>query len=636
MTEPLPTSRASVSAQTLPASPATRTFTPFVREAVEQTITARFEEQAHRFPERVAVAAAGTTVTYAGLNADANRIARAILAHCGTGEEPIAVCLGKDATALAGLLGALKAGKLYVMLDPSYAPQRLAAIVTDTRAPLIITDHRYRTLADGLVTSGCAVLDLDALDPHLQTEDLPSAAGPERPALISYTSGSSGKPKGLVETHRNVLYHIMAFTNALRICPADRLSLLHSLSVRAAEMQIFGALLNGATLCPFEVNVAGVAALGRWLREERVTILHALPAIFRELVALPGAEQSWPGLRVVHLSSAPVTRRDVELYRSHFGPDCVFLHRLGSTEAQTIRWLILDHETPFVGNTVPLGYQVADTEILICDEDGCPEPPGTLGEIVIKSHYLAPGYWNQPELTQRVFLAAPDGSGARLCRTGDLGRLSADGCLELIGRKDFQVKIRGKKVNPGEIEVALLGTPGVRDAAVVVREDAIGDGVVVAYVVFEPGQGLTVSALREQLAGDSVPTKFMVVDALPHTANGKIDRRALLAPDSRRPHLDVTLVVPRTPIETVLAQVWQEVLGLEAIGVHDSFLDLGGDSFTAMRIVNAVRERLHLDLPTAVLLEAPTVAEMALVALCHGATGLPPGEIERLLKETAG
>ena len=611
----------------------TGTFTPFGFEAIEQTLAERWQAQVSRFPEHVALQANGKSVTYAELDAQANRIARAIHARRGPGEEPIAACLAKGPTAVASLLGILKVGKIYVMLDPSYGAARLGAIAADTRAPLIICDGPHAALADALTGPGRSVLRLDAMPIDTAPGDAVRPSRPERPALISYTSGSSGEPKGVIDTHRNVLYHVMAFTNALSICPDDRLTLLHSLSVRAAEMHALGALLNGATLCPFDVAAAGATALGEWLRDERITLYHSLPTIFREMVAAAAGRPLWPDLRVVQLSSAPVTPRDVELCRAHTAPHCVFMHRIGSTEAQTIRFHLLARDAPLADATVPLGHQVAETEVLIWDEEGRTQPAGTTGEIVIKSRYLSPGYWNRPELSERAFATAPDGSGARQYRTGDLGRLSADGCLELVGRRDAQVKVRGQKVDPGAIEIALLGIPGVRQAAVVARDDAAGPGAVIAYLALAGTASVSGvrRALRHELPSYMVPTRFVVLDKLPHTANGKIDRPALPAPDDRRPPLDMPFVSPGTPLEATLAEIWQESLGLAPLGVNDPFLDLGGDSLIAMRIVRTVCARLGLDLPVTVLLEAPTIAEMAALAVSALSSRRGPDAVERFL-----
>lgn len=612
----------------------TGTFTPFDRDAIEQTVADRFEEQVRRFPAGIALRVNGGSVTYAELDARANQIAATVLARRGPVEEPIAVCLAKDDAAVASLLGVLKAGKVYVMLDPSYGPERLRALVEDTQTLLIVADEPHRVLADSLATSGRRVLPLEEVPKVGARAPVAAPGGRDRPALISYTSGSSGMPKGVVDTHRNVLYHVMAFTNALGICPDDRLTLLHSLSVRAAEMHAFGALLNGATLCPFDVAASGVAALGAWLRDERITLYHSLPTVFREMVDSPAGRQPWPDLRVVQLSSAPVTPRDVELCRRHTAPSCVFMHRIGSTEAQTIRFHLLDRDAPLAGGTVPLGPQVAETEVLICDDEGREEPAGTTGEIVIKSRYLSPGYWQRPELSRRAFVPAPDGSGARLYRTGDLGRLSSDGCLELVGRRDAQIKLHGRKVDPGEIEIALLGIRGVREAAVVAR-DVAGPAAIVAYLALDVAVASVSGVrrtLRQELPPHMIPTRFTVLDHLPHTANGKIDRLRLPAPDGSRPLLDTPLVLSRTLLEARLADIWQEALGVAPLGVHDSFIDLGGDSLVAMRIAQTVCEQLNLDLAASVLLEAPTIAEMAVVALTALSAGRRDDVVERFLE----
>jgi acyl carrier protein len=300
----------------------------------------------------------------------------------------------------------------------------------------------------------------------------------------------------------------------------------------------------------------------------------------------------------------------------------------------------LDEETPISGHVLPVGYPAEDKEILLLDEDGAELGDDAVGEIAVRSRYLAPGYWRRPDLTAAVFRPDPAGGPERIYRTGDLGRRLPDGCLLHLGRKDFQVKIRGFRVEGAEVEGALLSLPQVREAVVVAREDRPGERRLVAYLVPTARPAPTVSVLRKALADAlpdyMVPTAFVVLDAVPKTPGGKVDRRALPAPGRARPDLDQPLVAPRTPVEAALCALWRDVLGLDEVGIHDNFLDLGGHSLAVSQIVARVSETLHVDLPLRTVFETPTVAALAAAIADQLAQGLDRDTRERLLAELDG
>ena len=592
-------------------------FVEFDKEEVEQSIPDRFEQMVRRYPERIAVKTKNYTLTYAELNRMANRVARAILARRGEGGEPIALLLEHDAPMVAAILGTLKAGKIFVPLDPSYPQAGLNYLFEDSQAALIVTDNKNLLVAEGLARSVRQLINIDELDSSLSDENIGLPLSPDTLAYILYTSGSTAQAKGVLQNHRNTLHTIMNYTNAFRVCVYDRLTLLHSCNFSVAIIDVFCVLLNGAAVYPFNVRAEGMDHLTDWLVHEEITIYNWNPAAFRSFVGTLTMKDELPKLRLVVLGSEPVISRDAELYKKYFSPQCILVNRLGSTETTNFRLYFIDRDAQINGTIVPVGYAVEDMEVLLLDGGGERVGFNEVGEIAVKSRDLAVGYWRNPALTRAVFLPDPMGGNQRIYLTGDLGRMRPDGCLTHVGRKDFQVKIRGYRIELGEIEAALLNLYVVKQAVVVARGNEAGDDCLTAYVVPSVNPRPTMSALRRALAKRlpdyMIPAAFVVVDSLPLLPNGKVDRRALPAPGRTRPELEVPFVSPRTPIEEALAGIWAEALGIDQVGVVDNFFDLGGHSLLAGRVISRMRDTFQMDVPIQSFLEAPTVADIALV-----------------------
>ena len=536
----------------------TNAFTPFEPGEIEQSISARFEQQVNKDPDRIAVKSGTHTLTYAMLNRAANRMARSILTQRPPGEEPIALLLEHGAPVIIALLGVLKVGKIYVPLDPAYPHERITYMLEDAQASLVVTDNRHLSLAQELTQSGRQVLNIDEIDTNIDGENIGLVIPPDTLAYILYTSGSTGQPKGVAQNHRNVLHNIMKYTNGAHICTDDRISLLASFSFSAAVTNTFCALLNGASLFPYNIKEAGLADLANWLVQEDITVYQSVPTIFRHFLDTLTGEEAFPRLRLIDLYGEAVIPKDVERYKNHFSQHCLLQHRMASTEMSVIRLYFLDKNTPIAGSIVPVGYAVEDTEILLLDDAGAEVGVNQPGEIAIKSCYLAPGDWHQPELTQAAFQPDPSGSNARIYHTGDLGCLLPDGCLLHLGRKDARVKVRGHRIEVGEIEQALLTHTTIKEAVVVAREDQPGELRLVAYLVLTQHPAPTISALRAflqaRLPDHMIPAAFVLLEALPLLPNGKVDRNALPAPDQTRPALDSPFVPPRTPIEERLVE----------------------------------------------------------------------------------
>jgi amino acid adenylation domain-containing protein len=609
-------------------------FVDFPADEIEQSIPDRFARQVALHAERPAVEDGRATLSYRELDALTARIAGAIRARSAAGAaQPVALLFEHEAVGIAAILGALRAGRCYVPLDPASPASRTGHILADSGAGLVVASRRSRERALALADSGPEVLDVDELGGAL--EAAPDARiDPAALASMYYTSGSTGRPKGVVETHRNRLVNARRNTRALRICAEDRLGLVYAMGFSGSVNTIYGALLNGACLCLHDLRAGGHAGMVRWLREAAITIYHSTPHVFRGLAEALGPEDAFPALRVILLASDSLYAGDVDVYRRRFPDACRLVNSWGATESPFFRPYFLDKALPVDGNAVPaIGPAVEEDEIRLVDAEGRPVARGETGEIVVTSRYLSPGYWGQDELTRARF--RPAGDGERAYATGDLGRMLPDGSIAHLGRTDFQVKVRGYRVEPSEIEAALRELDGVRDAAVLGRADGRDDHRLVAYVVPErPGLGVAElrQALRGQLPDYLVPTRFVALDALPLTPNGKLDRLALPDPGRDRPALDTPFLAPRTPLEGALAAIWSDVLAVDAVGVGDDFLELGGDSLRAMEVVTRVRTRCGMDMPLAALFATPTVADMAMAVLQHAAAALPAADVERWLE----
>ncbi len=611
------------------------TFVEFSKNDTEQTIAQRFEKIVRQFPERTAVESTRHRLTYNQLNRTANKTAHAVLSTCGDGSGSVAVMMEHDTPVIGAILGALKAGKSYVPMDPSLPISRGKFILEDVQAETIITNSRQLSLAKSLVNPSSRLLNIDDIEDFPDTNP-PPRARPDDLCWVIYTSGSTGKPKGVMQTHRNVLHFMMNYTNGLHIGTEDRLSLLYSFSVNGGTHDIFAALFNGAAICPYDLKEDGFAGLGQWLNDKEITIYHSVPTVFRQFAGNLTGRELFPTIRIVRLGGEPVYRRDLNLFKKHFSNDCILVNRLGSSETGSLRMFFVDKSTEVRSNLVPVGYAVADNEVVLLDDSGA-VVSGDEGEIAVRTRYVSPGYWQRPDLTAASFFLDPADANVRIYRTGDLGRMLPDGCLLHLGRKDFFVKIRGYRVELEEIEMTLLELAGVKECVVTALGNNSGDERLVAYVVPTAVPGPNVSEMRrflkDRLPDYMIPTSFMLLDTLPLTDTHKIDRKALPKPTGLRPEIAVAYVAPRNSIEEVLAGIWAEVLEIDAVGMHDNFFDLGGHSLAATRIISRVVNRFSSDLSLQALFDTPTVAEMAQVVALHPDKQPSSADLQKILND---
>ena len=591
-------------------------FVEFNEEEVEQSIPHRFEQIVREYPDRIAVKTRNHTLTYSALNKAANRVARAILAKRGEEQEPVAILIENDAPTVASAFGALKAGKIFVTIDPSDTHARNAFLVEDSKASLVVTNNKNIHLARELAHNAIQLVNIDELDTSLSDESPGLSIPPDAFAHIVYTSGSTGQPKGVLSDHRKALHQAMTYTNAFHVCKDDRLSLLSSYGSAQATMIMWNALLSGAALHSLDLKEESLAHLAEWLIQEEISIMHVIVTIFRHLTSTLTGAGRFPNLRLIRIGGSPASKRDVELFEQYFPSHCLLVNGLSTSEGGIISHYFIDRNTPIPGSTVPVGYPGDDKEILLLDEEGKEVGPDCVGEIGVKSRYLSRGYWGRPDLTRAKFLPDPNGGDERVYLTGDLGRLLPDGALEYIGRKDFRVKVRGYSVEIGEIEMRLLDHEGVSESAVVALDDQSGDKRLVAYFVPRrqpaPMIGELQSFLKEKLPEYMIPSAFVMLDSLPLAPNGtKVDYRALPTPGQGRPELATPFVAPRTAIEEKLAKIWAEVLGVDHVGIHDNFFELGGHSLLAMQIISQIHAAFQVEPSLRRFFEAVTVEGLA-------------------------
>lgn len=577
-------------------------------------IPALFERQVGTNAEGVALRTHDRSVTYAELNYAANQLARFIVSSEREITEPVVLLLEQGISMVTAILAVLKAGGFFVPVDPTDPESRTIQILKDSGTRFIITNSANFDLATGLMSASENIcLNLDEVPANLDGTDLSLDIAPGALAYILYTSGSTGTPKGVMQTHSAVIHNMRLHKKAFEITSDDIQTLLYGASVYGGIRDTFNAILNGATLSMYSLRRNGFFELGDWLRDEKITIYCSVVSVFRQFMKLVDDGDSFPAVRLIKLGSDATYLKDVIAFQqASFSSSCVMHCGLGSTETGLVREYFLTRNVDFNQSRVPLGFPVEDKEILILDDNGKPLPPGEIGEIAIKSKYISTGYWQQPELTHAVFSA--DQAGMRMYRTGDLGQIDDDGCLAHRGRADYQIKIRGFRVELGEIETALRAFEQVYETVVIATEDERSGWQLIAYIVPDGNSEITISDLREflfkKLPGHMLPKCFVFLDSMPCTSNGKVDRQALPAPELNNSAGDHEGRAPRSEIEKLFIDIWKNVLKVSTPNIDSNFFDLGGDSLSAVEIILQMEACIGQRIPLTSLVQAPTIAEL--------------------------
>ncbi len=576
-----------------------------------------FTTQVERTPDALAMVFADRRLTYRELNREANRLAH-YLETLGVGPGVrVGLCLPRGLEWIVGLLGILKAGGAYLPLDPTYPKERLAFMLADAQAPVLLTDTQYMALCPEVGTRVVCLDTQRTLLAHQPTENPLNRVGSADLACVIYTSGSTGQPKGVALPHRQVLNRLAWMWHTDPFEPGEMACQKTSVSFVDSVWEWLGPLLRGVTTVIIADAVwHDPAHFVRALAAHQITRLWVVPSLLRILLdRFPDLQQRLPRLKCWVSSGEALSR---QLYRQFQRclPESVLYNLYGLSEAWDVSCYTSDPQHDALPR-VPIGRPVANMQAYILDAALQPVPIGVPGELYVGGMGLAQGYLNRPQLTAERFMPHPFSAepGARLYKTGDLARYLPDGNLEYLGRIDDQVKIRGCRIELGEIEAVLGQHSSVQEAAVIAREDGPGEMRLVAYMAPAQPQAPTVTALRRvltrRLPDFMLPSSFVWLDALPLTPSGKIDRRALPRPDRARPVLEAHFVAPETALEQQVAAIWSALLGLDRIGLHDNFFELGGHSLLATQLLSRIHDAMPVNVSLISFFETPTVAGLA-------------------------
>jgi amino acid adenylation domain-containing protein len=574
-----------------------------------QFIHQLFEGQAEQSPEATAIVFEGRSLSYQELNAKSNQLAHYLRSKGVGAEVLVALCVERSVEMIVGLLGILKAGGAYVPIDPDYPQDRISFVLEDTQASILLTQEK---LIKKLPAVRANVILLDNDWPEIEQFDCQNPSIESQPAnlaYIIYTSGSTGRPKGTLVSHSNVICSTLARFSAYQEAVKAYL-LLSSFAFDSSVAGIFWTLCQGGCLClPTETNIKDPSVLRDIIYQNRISHLLTLPSFYALL--LKQDSQQLESLKTVIVAGEPCP---IELIGEHtFSlPGVNLYNEYGPTEGTVWSSVYLTNGAD-INQPVSIGKPIENAKLHLLDSHYVPVPIGVQGEIYLGGGGVVRGYLERPGLTAEKFIPDPFGNiGGRLYKTGDLARYRPDGNIEFLGRIDTQVKIRGYRIELGEVEALLVKCPGVREAVVIAREDNPGDKRLVAYIVAEAGQEPTAADLRGQLstvlADYMVPSAYVTLASFPLTPNGKLDRKALPAPEYQRsPQL--VFVEPRDEAEEAVAEIWCEALGIEKMSIYDNFFDLGGHSLSGVQIVSSINALFGIEVPVNIIFEAPTVAE---------------------------
>jgi amino acid adenylation domain-containing protein len=573
------------------------------------TIGTRFERQAAATPDNLAVVTDELSFTYAELDAVASRIAGGLAVLPSNSDRPVALLMPEGPFLYAAILGAAKASRIFFVLPVTSAEPWLSALIADSTAEYILTDKSWCAVAVRVAGTETSVLEVERIAASAAPVMAEMARTPNAPACIVYTSGSTGRPKGVLLSHCSLLHREDFQVESLGLQQADRVANLRPASTSAGLGNTLAPLWAGACVLPFHPEIGGLHSLTPWIAARKITGLSCACSLFRTWLAVLPKGCRIPSLGYVRLGGETLYGVDVVRAAQHFEGDWRICYQLSSTECATIAGRILDSSSELKQGAVPIGFPMRGVELRLENAAGQIVGPGEIGEIVVKSPYLALGYWKEPELTAASFLTDP-ADGMRFFRTGDLGRWRRDGTLEHCGRKGRKIKLRGFSVEPFEVERELLRQPGIDNAVVVSHQDEGEEALLVAYVAGPSAISASIirNGLATRLPSHMVPSHIIVLDSLPITASGKIDRRAL-PPPTIKPSQRYRAA--GNEHEHTLVSIWEKILKVSKIGIDDDFFELGGTSLQSLILFDRIKTVLSRDLPPSAILYAPTIAQLA-------------------------
>lgn len=588
-------------------------FMPFPRSATEGSIVERFDEMALRHGGKVAVCDHAGELSYDGLKTRV-RATASMLVRCLGGSESgrgVGLIFEPGVESVVGIMGVLASGHFFCPLSAQDPPLRLRRYLDDAEIEVIVSTRGGVSSSVLRELGSCRVVYIeDVMDAEAE-DNAPLRIEPERMAAVLYTSGSTGVPKGVIHTHRSLLHMVMDKGNEFGLSASDRVGGLSTFTFGGYYWNVLAALLYGATLHLYDFYRHRFDALGDWLINRRISYFHCTPTTLRQFLDALKAPTCFPSLRLVSLGGETVYPRDVHCFQ-HLVDNAVHLGTTGAT-IETYYYSSAFFRRPFPSEVdrLPMGFPSPEARVEIRDESGAVVPAGRTGEITVSSDSVSPGYWKRPELNAEKFEVI---GGQRYFRLGDLGTFTAEGLLYHQGRMDFQIKIRGIRVELGEIETVLYKHPDVRQAVVTGHAGGDGEMILVAYVTTVDGGPIDLDELYEllgrHLSPHQLPARVMFLESFPLTRTHKIDRAALPDPDTIGRE-EPGSVLPRTDVERRIHGIWGEVLGHTAFGVTHPFVSIGGDSLRAMRVLNRMEEEFQASLPMGDFMASGTVETLA-------------------------
>jgi amino acid adenylation domain-containing protein len=586
-----------------------------------QSIQEIFSAAAERYKDHPAIDFADQTTTYAELEAKANNLANFLVASGTQKGSIVAVLIEDPVEVIAAIIGILKAGCVFVPLDPSIPEKRLEVMVSEVSPGWFLSESRFSAIAERIAPGTARIIPIEEYASFGNDERPNREYQPDDACYVFFTSGSTGKPKGIVGRLKGIDHFIKWETKALRLSEGVRVSQLTTPAFDAVLRDIFVPLSVGGTICipPGRETILDIKKLIDWIDIQGVNVVHCVPSLFRAIVNEDLNSDYFAELTHILMAGEPLLPSDVGKWTEKFGDRVQLVNLYGPSETTMTKFAYFVKPGDSELESISIGKPIEGCAAILVDAENKVCGPGTVGEIYIRTPYRTHGYFNQPELTQQVFVPNPFSQDPNdiVYKTGDLARVMADGNFEFLGRRDLQVKIRGTRIELSEIDKLLRAHEAVKDVAVIDREDANGNKYLCAYVVL--GQPVETGEFRDYLSSrlphEMVPSAFVLMDKLPRTISGKVDRKALPAPGQLRAEVEKLFTPPRTPIEETLVQIWIEVLGIDQVGIDDNFFEMGGHSLLVFQVISRVREAFGVDLPLRTLFEAPTIEQQGLAVI---------------------
>jgi amino acid adenylation domain-containing protein len=605
----------------------------------EDTIASRFERQVAAVPDKLAIVTDEISLSYGALDQKASRIAAALDSLASQRDRPVMLFMNDGAEFTAAMLGALKANRILIPLAPDSPEKWLAQVIEESGAAQILVDSFTRPIAELATSGSVTLLEVERLAQSSLPFIADRAALPDDAAYIFYTSGSTGRPKGVTNSHRSLVRRGDVRYPLFGLGRDDRYANLRSSGVSSGINNTLLPLLSGGCLFPFDLHRHGLHELAPWLIAHKITYINFSGSLLRTWLGLIPDHLRFPALRFVGAGGERLYAQDLVRLSRHLEGDWRIGHSYSSTECGTIAAQVFTSSNIPDADIVAVGRPVEGAEVCIKDETDALVSPGEIGEIIVRSRFLAQGYWNNAELTAKAFQNDPHDSNIRIYRTGDLGRWRSDGTLEHMGRKGRRIRLRGYNIEPFQVECELMRHPGVTDAVVFLHDGTAGqEPCLVSYVVAPPN--VLPSAMRkrlsERLPPYMVPFHIFVLESFPIASSGKIDRDALPQPFQEKTG-SATFRAPSHDREHELCAIWQDVLKIPKIGIDDDFFELGGTSLQALMVFARIESRLGCSLSPTTIVRAPTIARLAdfirtttgttaaqsLIPLRAGGTGSP-------------